>query len=95
MRRFALALFVTAISISTSGLIELVVPEPCSIEESGGPDDGACAATCVRCNCCARSIEIAAPGLSGAQVPLVSEVISAFSFVSSGSPSEILHVPKL
>jgi len=92
--RFALVLFVAAMSISTSGLIDLVVPEPCSIEESSGRDDGECAATCVRCNCCARSIEIAVPSPSAVPAPLTAHALPVPSFVSPGSPSDILHVPK-
>lgn len=95
VRRFALVLFVATMSISTSGLIDIVVPEPCSIEESTAQDDGACAATCVRCNCCARSIEVVTPRLASVQIPLAAEAITSVSFVSAGSPSEILHVPKL
>ena len=96
MTRFALALFVVALSVSTSGVLDLVVPEPCSIEEAGSlQDDGSCAPTCMRCNCCSRSIEVMTATLASAHLPIASEVLPAFAFVSSGSPSEILHVPKL
>ena len=95
VRRIALVFFVTALSISASGVIELVIPETCSIEEATSSQEHRdCAATCVRCHC-GRSIEIAAYGLIAGHVPLVAEVIPPASFASSGSPSEILHVPKL
>lgn len=95
MRRFALVFFVAALSLSASGMIELVLPETCSIEEANSSqEDRDCAATCVRCHC-ARSIEIAVYSFISGHIPLVAEALPAASFVSSGSPSEILHVPKL
>jgi hypothetical protein len=96
VRRFALVFFVAALSISASGVIDLILPEPCSIEEAGLlQDDGSCAATCVRCNCCARSIEVVAASLVSVQIPIVSKTTPAFASVPIGTPSEILHVPKL
>ena len=94
MRRLALVFFVTGLSISTSGVIELVIPEACSIEEAASSQDQDCSATCYRCHC-GRSIEVAAYSLIAAHVPLVAEPIPPTPFVLSGSPSEILHVPKL
>lgn len=95
MRRFALVLFVAALSISASGVIELVMPETCSIEETNSSQEHRdCAATCVRCHC-GRSIEVSVYSLLAGHVPLVSEAIPPTPFVLSGSPSEILHVPKL
>ena len=94
MRRFALVLFVAALSISASGVIELVIPEACSIEEKTSSQDQDCSATCFRCHC-GRSIEIAVYGLITGHVPLVAEAIPPTSFVSIGNLSEILHVPKL
>lgn len=95
MRRFALVFFVAILSISASGVIELLVPESCSIEEtSSSPEHRDCSATCVRCHC-GRSIEVAAYSAVVGRVPLVAEVFPPASFVSTGNPSEILHVPKL
>ncbi len=94
MRRFALVLFVTALSISASGVIELVRPEACSIEEANSAQDQDCSATCFRCHC-GRSIEVAVSSIATGNVPLVAEAIPPASFLSTGSPSEILHVPKL
>lgn len=95
MRRFAIVFFATVLSISASGVIELVRPETCAIEEANSSrDDRDCAATCVRCHC-ARSIEVAVYSLIGEPAPLVAEAIPPASFISSGAPSEILHVPKL
>ena len=94
VRRFALVFFVTALSISASGVIELVIPEACSIEEANSSQDQDCSATCFRCHC-GRSIEIAVYSLVAGHVPLVAEAIRPTSFLPTGSPSEILHVPKL
>jgi hypothetical protein len=93
--RVALLLFVTALSISASGLIELVLPETCSIEEAtSSQEDRDCASTCVRCHC-TRSIEVAVDALITGHAPLVAEAIPTTSFVPTGSTSEVLHVPKL
>lgn len=95
MRRFALVFFVTALSISASGAIELLIPEACSIEEeANSTQDLDCSATCYRCHC-GRSIEIAVSSLVTGHVPLVAEAVRPASFLETGSPSEILHVPKL
>jgi hypothetical protein len=94
VRRLAVVFFAAVLSISASGLIELVLPDACSIEEASSTRDQDCSATCVRCHC-GRSIEIAAYGLITGYVPSVAEAIPPTPFVSSGSPSEILHVPKL
>lgn len=94
MRRFALLFFVAALSISASGAIELFIPEACSIEEVSSTRDQDCSSTCYRCHC-GRSIEIAVYSLVTAHVPLVAEAIRPAAFLSIGSPSEILHVPKL
>jgi len=94
VRRFALVFFVTALSICASGAIELLIPEACSIEEANSTQDQDCSATCYRCHC-GRSVVLAANSLVTGHVPLVAEAIRPASFLSTGSPSEILHVPKL
>ena len=96
MRRLLLAAFVALITVSTSGVIDLFVPEPCSINEAtNGREDGNCAATCVRCNCCGRSIEVAAVTVLSVRLSIAVETFSIPGFFSSPSPAEILHVPKL
>jgi hypothetical protein len=94
VRRFALVFFVTALSISASGAVELLIPEACSIEEASSTQDQDCSATCYRCHC-GRSMEVAVGSVVTGHVPLVAEAIRPASFLSTGSPSEILHVPKL
>lgn len=96
VRRFLLTAFVALIAVSTSGVIDLVVPEPCSIDEAtNGQEDRDCAATCVRCNCCARSIEVAAVAVLSVRVSIGAETFPIPEFFSSVSPADILHVPKL
>lgn len=94
MRRLALVFFVTVLSISASGLIELVHPEACSIEEAGSSQDQDCSATCFRCHC-ARSFEITLYSLITGDIPFAAEAIPPAAFLPVGSSSEILHVPKL
>ncbi len=96
MRRFLLAVFVALITVSTSGVIDLIVPEPCSINEAAnGREDGNCAATCVRCNCCGRSVEVAGVTVLSVRLSITVETFSIPVFFSTASPAEILHVPKL
>jgi hypothetical protein len=96
VRRFLLATFVALIAVSTSGVMDLVLPEPCSIDEvANGQEDGDCAATCVRCNCCARSIEVAAVTVLSVRLSIPAESSPFSQFFSSVSPADILHVPKL
>ena len=96
MRRLLLVLFVGLVSVSTSGVLDLVVPEPCSIEEDlNGTEDGDCAATCVRCNCCSRSIEVLAAAIVSVRINVSAHTVTIPDFTSSASPAEILHVPKL
>jgi len=94
VRRFALIFFVTALSISASGVIELLRPEACSIEEANSSQDQDCSATCFRCHC-GRSIELSIYNVITGHAPLVADAFHPASFVSAGNPSEILHVPKL
>lgn len=96
MRRFLLAAFVTLIAVSASGVLDLIVPEPCSINEaSNGQEDGNCPATCVRCNCCTGSIEVAAVTVMSVRLSIAVDVFPIPEFFSSASPAEILHVPRL
>jgi hypothetical protein len=95
VRRLVLVFFVAALSLSASGVMDLVIPETCSITEANTSQQHRdCSATCVRCHC-GRSIEVSVYGVVTGHVPLVTEAIPPASFVSTGNPSEILHVPKL
>jgi hypothetical protein len=90
----ALIAVIGVLALSTSGVLDLVVAEPCAITESSASDDGACATTCVRCHCCAQSIEVFAAKLLSVRLPLVTRSVSPVNLVLAGAPSEILHVPK-
>ena len=92
--RLASVLVIGVLAVSTSGVLDLVVPEPCSITESAAGDDGACAATCVRCHCCAQSIEILSTKMPSIRLPLDTKSVSPSNLILVGAPSEILHVPK-
>lgn len=94
MVRLAVIAVIGVLTLSTSGVLDLVVPEPCAITESADSDDGACATTCVRCHCCAQSIEVFAAKLASVRLPLVTRSVSASNLILAGAPSEILHVPK-
>lgn len=95
MRRFAFALFVVTMAFSTSGLLDLTLVEPCSIDEPPGHEDRDCAATCVLCHCGVRSIEVSSPRLITVRIPVFIEAVPSFELVPTGNPLEILHVPKL
>jgi hypothetical protein len=50
--RLALVLLVGFLAASTAGVLDLVLPDPCSVVESGAsPIDGRCPPTCIRCHC--------------------------------------------
>jgi len=95
VRRFAFTLFVVSMAFSTSGLLDLAVDEPCSINEAPGQEDRDCSTTCVLCHCGARSIEVSSPKLVTFRIPVFIEAVPSFELVPTGNPSDILHVPKL
>jgi len=92
--RLAFILAIGVLAVSTSGVLDLVVPERCAITESSTGDDGACATTCVRCHCCAQSIEILATKLTAVRLRMVTTPVSPINLILAGAPAEILHVPK-
>ena len=95
MRRLVFVIFVATMAFSTSGLLDLTVTEPCSINEPPGHEDRDCAATCVLCHCGLRSIEVVSPRIITARMPVFVEAVQRFELVPAGNPSEILHVPKV
>ena len=95
MPRLALVLFVATLATSTSGVLDLALPEPCELgEASSGQDDRDCAATCVRCTCCAQFIEIHAARPVVIATRGVADALTAFAFIPADNPSDILHVPR-
>jgi hypothetical protein len=95
VRRLALLLLVAALSFSASGLMTVVVDEPCSPTESSSQRDTDCPPTCVTCGCCAQRAEVA-----GVTVTFAPESVSTVQpalvvRVPDSEPQDILHVPRL
>lgn len=95
MRRLALTLIVGILSFSATGVVRLIVGEPCQAFALSAEDDGNCPPTCVTCGCCAQAAEPAAVVVaSSLDSPLLqfAPVLPAFT---ETDPRDILHVPKL
>jgi hypothetical protein len=94
MNRLVLLLLVGFLAISTGGLLELAVAEPCSTTESeSSPADGACPPTCLRCHCTA-SFELVLH-MDAEDTPAPSPKWLPPSVVALALvPFDILHVPK-
>jgi len=94
MRRLLFVLLVGLLCTTTSGVVELIVPERCALEDAASPvEDGTCAPTCLRCHC-ARPFDIVVP-LRLAEVALEPiEWIEPLSKVALPAPGDILHVPR-
>ena len=95
MQRFALAAIVALLTFSASGASALIVPEPCSVYEQPGQEDGACPPSCVRCACCARAAETVSPQAEDSPEITVADFQVATFRLASAQPHDILHVPKL
>jgi hypothetical protein len=94
VHRFASALLVGLLAFNASGVISLIVSEPCTGYELPGQDDGGCPPTCVTCGCCAQSIEPVAMPEAGAQARPVADVTAVPPAPLDLDPRDILHVPK-
>ena len=90
--RLALVALVGFLAFSTSGFLDLLVPEPCAISESSSGEHGDCGAACVRCHCGTPAIHFGAPQLASA-LPGTTDFDPPVQVAAAGSPSEILHVP--
>ena len=95
MRRFALALIVTLLAFSASGVTALVVPEPCGTSEEAGGDDASCPPTCVTCGCCAQAAEPAGLTVAAIFESPVAVVTAPIPQRPLNNARDILHVPKL
>ncbi len=93
VRRFVFALFVVALSFSTSGLSSLLVPEPCAVGEIGDTDS-TCPPSCVTCGCCHRSVDVTRIEVTVARVREVAEPPTFRDTLRAATPREVLHVPK-
>jgi len=94
VQRLTRLVFAGILVFAFSGVVELVQPEPCGVEQSASQNlpDGACPVSCVRCHC-ATAFEVfhALVRLGIPAVALVS-VEPAVS-LPQPLPHDILHVP--
>jgi hypothetical protein len=95
VRRFALAIIVSLLTFSASGVSTLFVDEPCTgYEQPGGRERGTCPPTCVTCGCCEHAIEPAVVAvMSSMEIP-VAEINAVVPRALKTHPRDILHVPK-
>lgn len=94
VRRFALALIVSLLTFSASGMVSLVRAEPCTANEPAG-NDNACPPTCVTCGCCAQAAEALTLLVMSSPENPGSDIVRALPRLSKADPRDILHVPKL
>ena len=94
MKRLLLALGVAVLLLETSGLAEMLRPEPCPLNESSTQHES-CSTTCVRCACCAQPVmqDASAPTASAIAPPSRSPRIVVRA-VQDPQVRDITHVPK-
>ena len=95
VRRLALTVIVSLLTISASGLSALAVLEPCSGLEQTAEDEGTCPPTCVTCGCCAQAVEPVALLVTSASNTSLAGPGNARSRLTNPQPRDILHVPRL
>lgn len=94
MQRFLLAVVVALLVVSASGVLTLVVLEPCTTSDVAGKDDGACPPTCVTCGCCARAVEVVSILVVTTPELITGDVRHPLPGQPQATSSDILHVPK-
>jgi hypothetical protein len=94
VNRLALILLVGVLTTSASGMVDLVLPEQCSLTESDAAvPDGACPPSCARCHCTGASDLVAR--LEVVDTPLLSQDwLAPTCAIPQSIPGDILHVPK-
>ena len=90
--RLALVALVGFLAVSTSGFLDLLVPEPCAVTESSSQGHGDCGTACVRCHCGTPVVQFNVPQLAP-QTFVAADFDPPMQTAAAGSPSEILHVP--
>lgn len=95
VRRFALAIIVSLLTFSASGVVSLVRAEPCTASEPAGRNDSACPPTCVTCGCCALAAETLTLVAMISPDKSISDLVPALPQLPKSDPRDILHVPKL
>lgn len=93
MARFFLAVVVSLLAFSTSGVHTLVVSEPCSGYEQTG-QDSACPPTCVTCGCSVHAVEAMVIAASAGPDAAPADVVPDIPRLPKITPGDILHVPK-
>jgi len=94
VRRLMLAVIVTLLAFSASGVVGLVGAEPCAAGEPTGGNDADCAPTCVTCGCCVQAVEpVAVAVASAVSLPAVDQLLFP-GRPPTVSPRDVLHVPK-
>jgi hypothetical protein len=96
VRRIASALIVASLTFTASGLLGLMVPEPCTASElaGSGQDDGRCPPTCITCSCCARPLVFGILAAASSPEQTVTVIEAVLQRVPETDPHPILHVPK-
>ncbi|MEO8259974.1 MAG: hypothetical protein ABI868_21695 [Acidobacteriota bacterium] len=94
MRRFALALIVSLLTFSASGVVSLVRAEPCAASEPAGRSDSACPPTCMTCGCCAQAAETLTLAAITAPDQPIGDLAPPLPQLPDTDPRDILHVPK-
>ncbi len=94
VQRFLLAVVVTLLVFSASGILTLVVLEPCTTSDVAGKDDGTCPPTCVACGCCAQAVDVVAVLVVTSPELIACDVRQALPSQPQATSSDILHVPK-
>ena len=95
VRRFALAVIVSLLTFSASGVVSLVRAEPCTANEPAGTNDSACPPTCVTCGCCAQAAETTTLVAMTSPDNPIGAIVPALPQLPKSDPRDILHVPKL
>lgn len=93
VRRFALGVIAALLTISASGLVSLVMLEPCRPNESAR-SDSACPPTCVTCGCCDQAAESVTLVLTPSPDVLAPPIVAPWPRMPDTDPRAILHVPR-
>jgi hypothetical protein len=94
VRRFLFATIVAVLAISASGVLGLIVTEPCTAGQLAGEEDGRCPPTCVTCGCCAQAVEPATVTTGKSLDVLATCITAVLPPLPRTDPREILHVPR-
>jgi hypothetical protein len=94
VRRLALAIIVGLLSFSASGVLNLVVGEPCAGFSVSAEHDSDCPPTCVTCGCCAQAVEPATIAIASLAAVSIPDLVAVLPAAPKARSHDILHVPK-